>query len=407
MKYLISAHSVNPYKGSEDYTGWNWILQLSKNAKPDDEIYVITKKYNEKDTRNGLEENKIKNVKLLIVDVPKVLDWFREKNSMFHHIYYILWQYFAYRYIKKSKINFDVIHHVTMGDYRIIGKMYKFKNAYTILGPIGGAQTTPKSLKKNYEKNKILGGFREFINKSCSYNPFYKNAIKKFNKVYAINYETQSQLEKILKHRVDLLPELALREEYKYLKINKKKNDIKKILFVGRLINKKGLDLLIDVLKLIPKNIKWKLDIYGDGKEKNRIEKKIKDNKLQDNIILKGKRNFTDISDAYKSADIFVLPSLRETGGNVLIEAMAHKLPIISLDTSFSSYLKQYNCGIFINTKQDEKKIKIDFCEAIIKLIQSQELCERFGQNGYEFVNQNLTWEQKYNIVYKEIENRS
>ena len=54
MNYLISAYSVNPYKGSEDSIGWNWVLQYEKNYKKGDRIILLTKKFNEKDTRKGI-----------------------------------------------------------------------------------------------------------------------------------------------------------------------------------------------------------------------------------------------------------------------------------------------------------------------------------------------------------------
>ena len=95
MNYLISAYSVNPYKGSEDSIGWNWVLQYEKNYKEGDRIILLTKKFNEKDTRKGLEEFNIQHVELVIVDVPDALNWFREKHSAFHHMYYILWQHWA------------------------------------------------------------------------------------------------------------------------------------------------------------------------------------------------------------------------------------------------------------------------------------------------------------------------
>lgn len=70
VNYLISAYSVNPYKGSEDSIGWNWVLQYEKNYKEGDRIILLTKKFNEKDTRRGLKEFNIQHVELVIVDVP-------------------------------------------------------------------------------------------------------------------------------------------------------------------------------------------------------------------------------------------------------------------------------------------------------------------------------------------------
>ena len=75
MNILLSAYSINPYKGSEDAVGWNWALTLSRKL-PDSTIYILTRTYNEIATKKGIKEYGLQNVKLVIVEVPKALDWF-------------------------------------------------------------------------------------------------------------------------------------------------------------------------------------------------------------------------------------------------------------------------------------------------------------------------------------------
>ena len=394
MNYLISAYSVNPYKGSEDSIGWNWVLQYEKNYKEGDRIILLTKKFNEKDTRKGLEEFNIQHVELVIVDVPNALNWFREKHSAFHHMYYILWQH--------SGIRFDVIHHVTMNDYRIPSEMYKAKGAKVIWGPMGGAQVTPRPLKV-YEKNQLVASFREFVNKSCSWNPFYKKALRSYYKIYCINNETQKQISRIVGKDVPLMPELALRDEYKNLPIRKGNNDILKIVFVGRLIGKKGIAFLVDALSLMPTDMNWELLIFGDGDDHALIEKQIADSGIGKNVKLMGNRPLNQIAEAYQQADVFVLPSLRETSGNVLLEAMAYAVPIVAFDTSFCRLLKEVDCGVFINTEQALNNIKEDYCKAIVTLGQDKELAKQMGMNGYKYVNSKLTWDEKYRIIVNDM----
>ena len=402
MNYLISAYSVNPYKGSEDSIGWNWVLQYEKNYKEGDRIILLTKKFNEKDTRRGLKEFNIQHVKLVIVDVPDALNWFREKHSAFHHMYYILWQHWAWLWVKHSGIRFDVIHHVTMNDYRIPSELYKAKGAKVIWGPMGGAQVTPKPLKV-YEKNQLVASFRELVNKSCSWNPFYKKALRSYYKIYCINNETQKQISRIVGKDLPLMPELALRDEYKNLPIRKEKNDILKIVFVGRLIGKKGIAFLVDALSLMPTDMDWELLIFGDGDDRALIEKQIADSGIGKNVKLMGNRPLNQIAEAYQQADVFVLPSLRETSGNVLLEAMAYAVPIVAFDTSFCRLLKEVDCGVFINTEQALDNIKEDYCKAIVTLGQDKELAKQMGLNGYKYVNSKLTWDEKYRIIVNDM----
>lgn len=402
MNYLISAYSVNPYKGSEDSIGWNWVLQYEKNYKKGDRIILLTKKFNEKDTRRGLKEFNIQHVELIIVDVPDALNWFREKHSAFHHMYYILWQHWAWLWVKHSGIRFDVIHHVTMNDYRIPSELYKAKGAKVIWGPMGGAQVTPKPLKV-YEKNQLVASFREFVNKSCSWNPFYKKALRSYYKIYCINNETQKQISCIVGKDVPLMPELALRDEYKNIPIRKGKNDILKIVFVGRLIGKKGIAFLVDALSLMPTDMDWELLIFGDGDDRALIEKQIADSGIGKKVKLMGNRPLNQIAEAYQQADVFVLPSLRETSGNVLLEAMAYAVPIVAFDTSFCRLLKEVDCGVFINTEQALDNIKEDYCKAIVTLGQDKELAKQMGLNGYKYVNSKLTWDEKYRIIVNDM----
>ena len=402
VNYLISAYSVNPYKGSEDSIGWNWVLQYEKNYKEGDRIILLTKKFNEKDTRRGLKEFNIQHVELVIVDVPNALNWFREKHSAFHHMYYILWQHWAWLWVKHSRIHFDVIHHVTMNDYRIPSELYKAKGAKVIWGPMGGAQVTPRPLKV-YEKNQLVASFREFVNKSCSWNPFYKKALRSYYKIYCINNETQKQISRIVGKDVPLMPELALRDEYKNLPIRKGNNDILKIVFVGRLIGKKGIAFLVDALSLMPTDMNWELLIFGDGDDHALIEKQIADSGIGKNVKLMGNRPLNQIAEAYQQADVFVLPSLRETSGNVLLEAMAYAVPIVAFDTSFCRLLKEVDCGVFVNTDQALEGIKEDWCKAIVTLGQDKELAKQMGLNGYKYVNSKLTWDEKYRIIVNDM----
>lgn len=402
VNYLISAYSVNPYKGSEDSIGWNWVLQYEKNYKEGDRIILLTKKFNEKDTRRGLKEFNIQHVELVIVDVPNALNWFREKHSAFHHMYYILWQHWAWLWVKHSGIHFDVIHHVTMNDYRIPSELYKAKGAKVIWGPMGGAQVTPRPLKV-YEKNQLVASFREFVNKSCSWNPFYKKALRSYYKIYCINNETQKQISRIVGKDVPLMPELALRDEYKNLPIRKGNSDILKIVFVGRLIGKKGIAFLVDALSLMPTDMNWELLIFGDGDDHALIEKQIADSGIGKNVKLMGNRPLNQIAEAYQQADVFVLPSLRETSGNVLLEAMAYAVPIVAFDTSFCRLLKEVDCGVFVNTDQALEGIKEDWCKAIVTLGQDKELAKQMGLNGYKYVNSKLTWDEKYRIIVNDM----
>ena len=107
----------------------------------------------------------------------------------------------------------------------------------------------------------------------------------------------------------------------------------KKILVVGRLVEQKGIDILIRAFSLIRDNlIDWHLEIIGDGKLSSELYQLARQNKILPNTSFKGYQS--NISPFYHEASIFVLPSRYEGMPNVLLEAMSYGLPVIVSDAS-------------------------------------------------------------------------
>lgn len=123
----------------------------------------------------------------------------------------------------------------------------------------------------------------------------------------------------------------------------------KKFLAVGRFSYRhKGFDLLIDAFHLFAQhNQEWTLDIVGEGSEEALYRQKIADYHLEDRIRL---HPFTNhIQDYYSEAEIYVLSSRWEGFGLVLVEAMAHGLPVVSSDLPTSKEIMGDNALYFPN----------------------------------------------------------
>ena len=106
----------------------------------------------------------------------------------------------------------------------------------------------------------------------------------------------------------------------------------KKFLAVGRFSRKhKGFDLLIQAFHLFAeKNKEWTLDIVGEGVEEEIYRKLITEYGLENRITIHPFTNY--IQSYYSNAQVYVLSSRWEGFGLVLVEAMAHGLPIVSSD---------------------------------------------------------------------------
>ena len=117
----------------------------------------------------------------------------------------------------------------------------------------------------------------------------------------------------------------------------KKVSDLeeKKIISVGRLSEEKGYLDLIDVFSLVHQVYPdWKLDIIGDGNQKENIQKKIEEYGLKDFIILHGFQNKEYINQLLQKSSIYVMCSYTESFGIVLLEAFSFGIPCVAFDSA-------------------------------------------------------------------------
>lgn len=115
--------------------------------------------------------------------------------------------------------------------------------------------------------------------------------------------------------------------------VNKLNNN--NLVSVGRLSSEKGFLDLIEVFKIAQeKNPKLHLDIVGDGTERKKIEKKIKEYNLSKKITLHGFLDNSLVHEILSKSSLYVMTSITESFGIVLIEAMSHGLPCIAFDSA-------------------------------------------------------------------------
>lgn len=109
----------------------------------------------------------------------------------------------------------------------------------------------------------------------------------------------------------------------------------KRLVSVGRLSPEKGfIDLLRVYNVLVKKHPDWKLDIIGDGVEKENLENYINEHQLNDSVTLHGFQKKDYIDDVLSKSSIYVMASHTESFGIVLIEAMSHGLPCVAFDSA-------------------------------------------------------------------------
>lgn len=134
-----------------------------------------------------------------------------------------------------------------------------------------------------------------------------------------------------------------------------------RLISVGRLEKEKGYLDLIEVFNLVhQKDNTIKLDIFGDGREKSAIKRKLAKYDLEKHVILHGFQDGKEISKYYKNAGLFVMCSLKESFGIVLIESMKCGVPAIAFKniTGASEIIRNGKNGFLIPNRDKEEMAK-------------------------------------------------
>ena len=173
------------------------------------------------------------------------------------------------------------------------------------------------------------------------------------------------------------------------------------VLFVGRLIPRKGLPFLVEAAQYIVKEyVQTKFLIVGDGPQKNHIISHLQKTNLRGNFVFLGDVNERVLPALYNCADVFVLPSIQEGQGIALLEAQATAKPVVAFDVGgVSEAVVKGETGLIM--KPDSREL----ADAIMKLLGNWSLRETMGIKGRKFVLKNFSWDvcaQKMLKIYQE-----
>jgi glycosyltransferase involved in cell wall biosynthesis len=164
-----------------------------------------------------------------------------------------------------------------------------------------------------------------------------------------------------------------------------------RILCVARLIEQKGLTYLLDACAVLrERGVSFTCEIIGGPEEPlysdywNRVQQQHRELHLGDIVTFTGARPFAGVLDAYRSADVFVLPCViaddgrRDVTPNAIIEAMAMKLPVISTPVAgVSEIIEDGVSGILVPVAD-----AAEIARQVERLINDRVLAEMIGENA-------------------------
>ena len=180
---------------------------------------------------------------------------------------------------------------------------------------------------------------------------------------------------------------------------HKNAESVLKLLCVANIHKNKGQKYLIEALSLLGEK-EVKLTFVGHIKDEvyyRELLDKIRNTNLEEKIDFRGFLNGNELATAYDHANIFVLPTLLEGFGMVLVEAMSHGLPIIASNVGgISEIIDDGDNGLLIPPASPD-----ELAEAIRKLIEDKNLRTRLGENAFEKYNRMPSWKESFEKFFK------
>jgi len=321
------------------------------------------------------------------VDVDGIrADYFKNLSNRFKMATMLDTPFSAPFRIRKEIKDYEIVHiHEHRQTLAIIASHFARKNNIPYIVQAHGSVLPffqKEGLKNLFDK---VFGFKILHNAAC---------------VFAL---TEVEKEQYLKMGVDedkieIVPLGINLEEYEnlpdYGRFRSKFNisdDDKLILFVGRIHEIKGLDLLIDSfndLIDLNENKNIKLAIVGpDDGYLVELEDKIRAYSLDDNVIVTGPLYKEEKQEALVDCDLFVMPSKYESFTTSGLEAMACSKPLVLTKNNHIHDWVEGNCGLACDDDNDSLR------SAIEKLLFDEDLSKTYGENGKRLIKERYNWD--------------
>ena len=344
-KVLVSAYACEPNVGSEPGVGWNWVLKM---AQQYEEVHVVTRTGDRQIDKNGkkyvrpskanieAELAKMDNaghIHFHYFDLPsKISNLERSTAGDMLNVY--LWEVLAFFFMLKrfKRKEFDLVQKVTIVSHRFPSFAWFFGKKY-IHGPIAGGERYPLKLLSIFtKKNRIKELIRYFFQMTPLFDPLIWFTYMNSDEIIAVTRESRSILPRPFQKKCIVEQAVSADgfegEEEVHPKKFLQKDEPIKLLFVGRILEWKGIILILKALKRL--EIPYMMNFIGAGPDQPYFEDFVKENDLNVNFL--GFQPRTSLPDHYQAHDLFVFPSLRDSGGFVVLEAQANGLPVLTLN---------------------------------------------------------------------------
>ena len=350
-RILLSAYACEPGKGSEPAVGWMWATELAERGH---EVCVITRETNQRAIEAAARPARCAAPHFAYVDLPS---WARRWKKLPGgiYLYYFVWQWLAFCTARRlhRQNPFDCVHHVTFVSLRAPSFMGWLGIPFR-LGPLSGGERVPWKLRRDMSlPARAFELVRDGANLLLRFDPLMRAAIRRATRIYLTSRESLDLIPKRFHYKCEVQLAIGLtRMQLAYCSRKTHSNsEALRCVYAGRLLEWKGLWMALLALRnLKASNVLVHLSIIGDGPVRQTLQSLALQLGIADRAEWLPWIPHEELQRRLRQHDVFVFPSLRDSGGMAVLEALAHGLPVICTDLGGPGQIVDNSCGRVIQT---------------------------------------------------------
>lgn len=405
VKVLLSAFACAPHRGSEPEVGWKWALHL---AQLGHEVWVLTRLESRSVIEAELVPSCPNGLRFVYYDLPKPIRLRDYNRRWLLRIYYALWQWCAVRVARDlhARQGFDRVHHVTYAGLRAPSFMGTLGIPF-IFGPIAGGERAPWNLRSGCGlKGWLLDALRDIANAAVRFDPLMLRTFARATTIYVTSRDTLGLLPRA--HRKKAVIELAIGGEDKTAdfeadQAERRRNDATfRVLYVGQFLYLKGLHLGIPAFAhLLKARPDARLTMIGHGSAKARWQKLAEHLGVADKIDWQPWLQRAELAKFYDSHHVMLFPSLHDSGGMVVLESLAHGMPVVCLNIGGPGIIVTNGCGRLVDvTGKSKAEVVAQLGQALIDLT-DEDTRLRLARGAQQRCR-DFCWQKKVARIYGE-----
>jgi len=411
MRILLSAFACGPGEGSEPGIGWNWALQA---AALGHEVVTLTDTTSREQIESAVREGRLPPTLRFEFFMPGWLaalrraGWRLGSQSLVEHFTHFVWQYVAYRHARRhfDVSRFDCVHHITYSGIRHPTFMGRLPWPL-VLGPVGGGERAPFALRRSLPWR---GWFRDLVRdlhtRLLVFDPVTRAACAQALVVYVKTRHSREALPRRFHHKIAIRMEIGI-DEVAPPRPERAHDAPLRLLYAGRFIYWKGMHFGLRALATArARGVEVRLTMLGQGPDERWWRGMARDLGVDDAVEWRAWLPHAQMSEFYRAHDALIFPSLHDSSGNAVLEALTHGLPVLCLDLGGPGTIVDDSCGRAVSPAGRDESACIDaLADAMIQLEQSPALCHELSE-GARRRAQSFRWSEQVNQLYEDVARR-